>query len=270
MPNEPVIDPETGEPKKGNGTPPPGEGNFVQISSDEWAGIKAKIDTFEKMGFNVQPQQPTPAPAAPSGPSFDDKIREIDKGIDALDSQIDSAVSDGKPVSKLLRERDTLLSKRTRMEIKHHDIDPAFASGVEVIDQLSDTVTRAQMPHLDLVRNDYDAALHSLPADQRMNPKMRQAAYNIAVGQNVTKIIEAEKEKNLRASEEPPNPEPGANSRASGNENDTIPNPEAVLSKDTMRALRTAGKTVDQHYQALGYKGWTDFYEKRGKEYFEG
>jgi len=37
-----------------------------------------------------------------------------------------------------------------------------------------------------------------------------------------------------------------------------------------MRALRVKNQTVDQYYTGLGYKGWKDYWEKTGKEYFEG
>lgn len=266
---DPVIDPATGEPKKGNGgTPPdpPADGSVIQVPADEWIALKTKIDIFEK-GFTHQPQ---PAPAAPTGPTFDEQISQIDKGIEAFDSQIDEAVANGKPVSALLRERDKLIQNRTRLHIKHEDIDPAFATGIDTINQLSDTVTRTQMPYLDLVKQDYDTALNSMPADQRMNPKIRQAAYNIAVGQNITKIMEAEHEKKLRESQEPDPPEPGSSSRASNADPDTVPKPEEVLSRDTMKALRMKGQTVDEYYKSVGYKDWADFWEKRGKEYFEG
>lgn len=264
---EPVIDPKTGKPKEGNGGATPPDGNFVQISSDEWAGVKARLDTFEKMGFNVQPPQ-APVPSAPTGPSFDDQIRTLDSGIDAFDVQIDAAVKEGNPMSALLRERDKLTQQRTRLQIKHEDIDPAFSQGIDTINQLSETVTKAQMPHLDLVKQDYESALNSMPADQRMNPKIRQAAYNIAVGQNVTKIIDAENEKKLREKDDADPPPPGSSSRSSGNDQDTVPKPEDILSRDTMKALNLKGQTADDYYKTLGYKNWDDYWAKTGKEYF--
>ena len=128
---EPTIDPVTGKPKeKGNGDPPPGD--FVQISTEEWAGVKARLDTFEK-GFNVQPQ-PAPTPPAPAGPSFDDQIKTLDSGIVALNTKIDEAVSENKPVSALLDERDKLTQQRTRLQIKHEDIDPVLSQGIDRTD----------------------------------------------------------------------------------------------------------------------------------------
>lgn len=260
---EPIIDPATGKPKENN-SPPPDDGKFVQISAEEWGNVKGRLDAFEKIGFQ---QQPLPAPAAPTGPTFADQVKEIDTGIEALNSQIDDAVKNGHPVSTLLGERDTLSAQRLRLKIKHEDIDPVMSAGIDTIDQLSDTVTRSQMPHIELVRTDFDAALNSLPVEQRMNPKMRQAAYNIAVGQNIDKIMEAKQEADLRAASEPP-PPPGESSRSSGNDQDTVPKPQDVLSRETMKALQLKGQTPDAYYKSLGYEGWNDFYTKRGKEYF--
>ena len=258
---EPTIDPATGKPKVGGN-----EDKFVQISPEEWGNVKGRLDTFEKMGFNVQPPQ-APAPPAPSGPSFDDQIKTLDNGIAAFDAQIDEAVKEGNPMSALLGERDKLIQQRIRLQIKHEDIDPAFSQGIDTINQLSDTVTRSQMPHLDLVKQDYEAALNSMPADQRMNPKIRQAAYNIAVGQNVAKIIDAENEKRLREKDTEP-PPPGNSSRTSGGDQNTVPKPEDILSRDTMRALNLKGQTADDYYKTLGYKNWDDYWTKTGKEYF--
>ncbi len=260
---EPIIDPATGKPKEaGNG-----DDNLIQVPSDEWAAVKAKVDTFEKMGFNVQPPQPV-APPAPSGPSFDEQIRTLDSGIAALNTKVDEAVTESKPVSILLDERDKLTQQRTRLQIKHEDIDPAFSQGIDTINQLSETVTKGQMPYLDLVKQDYESALNSMPVDQRMNPKIRKAAYDIAVGQNVTKIMEAETEKKLRKQSEPVQPPPGSNSRSSGGDQDTVPKPEDVLSRDTIKALRSKGQSADDYYKTLGYKNWDDYWTKTGKGYF--
>lgn len=265
---EPIIDPVTGKPKEGNGGTLSPAGDFVQISKDDWTRINARLDTFEKIGFNFgQPAAPA-QPAAPTGPSFNDRVSEIDRNIETLDSKIDEAVSNNKPVSALLKERDKLTASRLRLQIKHEDIDPAFATGVDTINQLSDTVTRGQMPYLSIVQKDYEKHLNTLSPEQRMSPKMREAAYKLAIGDNVDKILEAEKEKALRASQEPGSPAPGSSSRAAGADQDAIPNPEDVLSRDTLKALKLKGQTPEQYYKSLGYKDWPDYWNKTGKAYF--
>lgn len=270
---EPIIDPVTGKPKEGNGGDPSAP---QYVTPEQYSELKGRLDTFEKV-FDLRGQQPQPAPqapAAPQGPTLADQLAAVDRQIDAYDDKIDAAVKDGDPVSKLMRERDALNAKRLRMQIKSEDIDPAMASGINTINQLTDTVTRSSMPHLAIVQSDYEAALNQMPPDQRMSPQIRQMAYNLAVGQNIEKIMEAENERKLRESQDPPAPQPGSTSRANGGggggTEDGIPKPEDVLSRDTMKALRLKGQTVDDYYKARGYEGWKDFWGKTGKDYFEG
>jgi hypothetical protein len=266
---EPMIDPATGQPKAGNGGDPNPTVNMVQIPIEDYQKLTQRIDSFEQNYIHPQHQQQQ-QPATPAGPTLSEQLAAIDTDIDALDVQIDAAVANNQPISKLMKQRDTLTQKQTRMRIKAEDIDPAFATGIDTINQLTDTVTRSQMPHLSLVQRDYESALNSMPPDQRMNPKIRQAAYEIAVGKNIDKIISAENERKLRESQEPAQPAPTSNSRQSGAQQDTVPKPEEVLSKDTMKALRIKGQSVDEYYKSRGYEGWNDFWTKTGKDYFEG
>lgn len=273
MPNQ--IDPITGEPiaidptiqqQSGASTTPTSA--VPQIDPEEFNRIKQRLDAFEQRGFNTQLQQPVVQQH--SGPTFSDQLKDLETQIASYNSQIDDAVAEGKPLSKLLNERDALVHKRTRMQIKHEDLDPALQVGIQTIDQISDTVTRSGMKYYDLVKTDYEAALQTLPVEQRMNPQMRKAAYNIAVGQNIEKITEAQKEEMLRqAAAATIDPGPGASSRSTGaSSGDTIPQPKDVLSPNSLAALRAVGKTPDQYYKNLGYTGWEDFWIKRGKDYF--
>ena len=259
----PVIDPKTGKPTEPPATPAP---DMVQIPATEWNGIKQRLDAFERGGMRFN--QPAPAPI-PQGPSFVDQIRTIDQQIEGLNTKIDEAVTNNKPVSRLLNERDQLAHKRTRMQIKYEDIDPAMNAGIQTIDQLTDAVTRGSMKHLDLVKDDFDSALNNLTPEQRMNPKMREAAYQIACGKNMDKIMAAQREEILRdAAAAPNNSPPNSNSRSADAQPAGVPQPKDVLSKDSMNAIKSKGISVDQYYQKLGYSNWADFWEKRGKGYF--
>ena len=245
---EPILDPLTGKPTvPPAGTTPP-DPQLVQVDKTEWDDIKTKVqrlDAFEAGARSVQPA-PAPAPAAPTGPTFAEQVTEIDTQIVALNTKIDEAVTGGKAVSQFMNERDALTHKRTRMQIKHEDIDPAFNMGIQTIDQISAEVTRGKMPHYDLVQVDVEAALAALPAEQRMNPQMRQAAYNIAVGQNIEKIMDAQKEEMLRSVTPPANGEPPAGGKrtgAGGGEGDA-PKPKEVLSANALAAIKNKGITV--------------------------
>jgi len=265
---DPAIDPATGKPKD-----PPATPEYVPIA--DFNAIKQRLDAFEA-GTRFSQPPPSSTPPAPSGPSVSDQLSGIDKQIEAIDTQIDDAVKDGKPISKLNRERDALREKAIRLRIKSEDIDPAMSLGVQTIDQLSDQITRGSMKHLSVpeIKKAYEQALGGLDASQRMNPQMRQAAYNIAVGQHIDKVLEIEKEAMLRADATPP-PEPGS-AGTGRHDADTSwtpdpkkpPKPEDVLSPGAMKALATKGVTADQYYTRKGYKGgWPEYWEKVGYKY---
>lgn len=258
----PEIDPVTGKPV----TPPPPTPDPNVVPKAEFDDLKRRLDAFERTG----PRFAAPAAPPPSiGPTVTEQLRTIDAEIDALDLKIDAAVQEGKPVSQLMKQRSTLDRKATRLQIKTEDIDPAFSAGIQTIDQLSETVTRGKMKYYDIVKADVDEFLISLPPEQRMNPKMREAAYNMAVGKNVDKITAAQKEEMLREAANPPAPPPPGNSRSSNAKPGTIPTPKEVLSSGALAAISLKGITVDEYYKKMGYKGgWADFYEKRGKTYF--
>lgn len=263
---EPTIDPITGKPTTPAPDPnaPPAES---QVSKADYEALRARLDVFEQNAANFN-RQPAPPPA-PSGPSYEEQLSNFDKAIDSLDAQIDAATEDGKPISKLLRERDKINATRTRLEVTH-EMEPKFAAGMQTIDYLSGEVTRGKMEHYDLVKKDMDTHLSQLPANERMNPQVRQKVYEIAVGMNIGKILEKQKEEVLRSAAADPTTTPGgANSRVKPGEYSAgVPNPRKVLGDEVMSALRAKGVTVDQEYQRRGYAGWEDYYEKVGKKYF--
>ena len=264
---DPTIDPITGKPIAPPTTPPKGD---VSVKKEDWDALNKRLDSFERttMNFNQQPS----APAAPQGPTLADQVKEIDTAIVEFNAKIDDAVTNGKPISSLMSERDTLAHRRTRLQIKYEDIDPAMNMGVDTINQISAEMTRGKMKYYDIVKDDVESSLAALPPDQRMNPQMRKAAYDIAVGKNIDSIMDAQKEEILRsASELPGNVPTGGNSRTQNADGtDTIPEASKILSPGAVAAMRSVGKTPDTYYQGLGYKGWDDFYEKKGKSYFGG
>jgi hypothetical protein len=281
---EPIIDPATGLPKTPPGqqpggtpaTPPdPNAPQFVQIDKGEWEGMKQKLSTFEA-GFNAGRQtQPVQPPPEPKGPTLEDQIAGVEKQINVLDTQIDEAVKDGKPVSKLMQERSKLDRQITRMQIKAEDIDPVLSTGFQTLDQISSELAQSKMPYLSIpgVRKEYDAALVNFTPEQRMNPAIRDAAYRMAIGkpENFEAIITARKEEELRSVTPPQGGEPGGSSRDNGGQDGGgggIPAPDKVLSKEALSAIKYRGLTVDQYYQKRGYKDWKDYYEKH-KSYYE-
>lgn len=261
--SEPTIDPKTGKPIE----PAAPAAEYVP-KADFDAAIK-RLDAFEQNSGNFGTPQP-PVPPAPAGPSFDEQIATFDKSLETIDTQIDAAQEDGKPISTLLRQRDKINSMKVKLEV-NREMGPKLAAGMQTIDYLSGEVTRGKMPHLDIVKKDYDDQLAGLDPSQRMNPQIRQAAYNIAVGQNIDKIVAAKEEEVRRSVASDPNliPEGQSGRTAGAQYGADIPDPKKILGSDAMAALRTKGTSVDDYYRKQGYKGgWPEFWEKRGKVYF--
>lgn len=259
-----AVDPTTGQAAQ-PAPPPDNEEGTVSIKKDEWEGMKKRLDSFES-GYRVGQQQTRPVdPPAPSGPSVLDQVKEIDTDIQKLNVEIDEAVSEGKAVSSLLTKRDNLTSKRLRLQIKSEDIDPMMNTGIRTMDALTDEITRGKMAHLSVpeVKQSYEEAIGGLTPDQRINPAMRQAAYNMAVGQNIDKIKEIQREAILREDTQNAATPGSGNGRTQDTGSGDIPKPEDTLSKGALDAIRLKGITVDEYFKKAGHKeGYRGWYKK--------
>jgi heat shock protein HspQ len=255
---DPVIDPTTGKPVEGDQNNDPA---VISIPKEDWEKMQRRLDVFDAQHLN-QNRAPA-APPEPSGPTLADQIKEIDKELDSIDDQIDAAMENRTPIKSLLKKRDTLNAKRTRLEIVHEDIEPMRAAGTQTINQLSDQMTRKNMPYYDLVKNDYEGIISALPTEQQMQPDIRKWAYETAVGRNIGRIQEKEREKILRESSEANNPpDAGKSSRSSNRKSGEIPSARDFLGDGGMAALREKGETADEHYRKRGFKdGWAGYYE---------
>jgi hypothetical protein len=261
MPN-PVIDPGTGKP-----TEP--EVAKVEINADEWRKAQdamAKLDVFERMNYN--PTQ-TPAPSKPSGPTLADQLADFESRIDTLDDQIDAASSEGQPTKALRKQRDALAAEKIRLQIRHEDIAPIREIGLNTMSQLTGELSRQKMPHFELVKDDFNKLINSLPPEQRVSSEVHKWAYDTAVGQNFDKLVAAEREKILRETATQAAVDTTNASRYTGKDGKEIPKPEDVLGSGAIHALREKGQSVDDYYRSLGYSGWADHYEKN-IEYYGG
>lgn len=260
---DPNIDPLTGEPI----TPPAGDTTLVTIPKGEWETLKAKLDVFDKLGPMLTARQEPAAPPPPQGPSLADQVKDIDAEITRLDDQIDTNISEQRGIKELARKRDALTSKRLRLQIQHEDINPALQSGINTIDQLSAEITRGKMPHYDVVKSEMDQILKGIPVDQRMNPQVRQLAYETAVGKNMDKILTAEREKILRETADQQALDPNHGRKPNGA--DDVPKAKDVLGAAGIAAIREKGQTVDEHFRSRGYDGWAGYYKKYEDYYKE-
>jgi len=260
--------------------PKAGEGDTKDkfATKEEFDSLKS---TMEQINLKLEVfGQPAAAPATPTAPPVDTgaklstDIAKIEEDLAAIDSKIDEAVYAGKGVGDLIKKRDRLNEKKLELKFDHK-FETFRSDGVQVLDQISDQVTQGQMPHLTIpeVKKNFEESLNAMAPEVRMNPEVRLAAYNLAVGQNVDKIADLKVQESLRK-EDPPDltTDPSARTkRNSPDEKGKIPSPEDILSKDNLDAIKAAGhSSIDSYYKKLGYDGWVDHYEQNKDFYEEG
>jgi hypothetical protein len=246
--------------------------DHVAVPKADLDDIKRRLDVFEKATQFAPQHAPQPAPE-PQGPTLADQVKEIDGKISEIGKQIDDAVDKGKPVSEMLAKRDNLITQKIDLTTDSK-IGAFREQGLSALEQITTRVMADQMPHLDLVRTEFDHILSSLAPGARSNPEAVQAAYNLAVGSNVDKIVAAKVEEQLRADTPPPNDPggtpPGRQGGSLGGGGDTIPSPQEILSPENLAAIEMSKhRNIDSYYQSLGYEGWEDHYEKN-KSFYTG
>ena len=237
-------------------------------TKEDMATLKGAVDNLTLQFGNFGQVQPMPA--APTGPSIADQTATIDEQLVKLDTHMDNAIAEGKPVSDIQRKRESLI--QTKMDLKYNTkIEELQSFGVFAIDQLTDKVVAKDMPMLQYpeVKAAYEKAIGTMSPDQRMNPEVRMTAYSYACGSNMDLIFDKKFEEKIRQDEEVKVQEPTGKSGRDVSEKDDpnrIPDPGEILSADNLQAIQTAGKTVDSYYKSMGYAGgWDDYWIKTGK-----
>lgn len=255
-----MVDPITGKEMTEAAPPTAPTPTNVVIPKEEWDGLKQRLDVFDRLGAQLSRM---PEQQVKQGPSVGERLGSLDGQIRSFDAKIDEALSNGQAISSLLRQRDELSAQKLRLQIQSEDVGPLRDVGLATMDQLTAEITRNRMPDYDVVKDDYEAAMRNLPVDQRMNPQVRQTVYEMAVGKNIAKIRARDKEALLR--EAATNNARDATAPGRGGLDPGVPRPKDVLPAAALERLREVGKTPDQYYQSLGYKGWADYYTKRKK-----
>ncbi|GAF86211.1 unnamed protein product, partial [marine sediment metagenome] len=170
------------------------------VTKEDFANLAGKIETLSLQAGNWgQPQ----APAAPTGPSVEQQITTVDEHLVKLDTQMDTAIAEGQPVSSIQRKREELIQHK--MDLKYNTkIEELQSFGVFAIDQLTDKVVAKDMPMLQYpeVKDAYEKAIATMSPDQRMNPEVRMTAYSYACGANMDLIFDKKFEEKIRADAE--------------------------------------------------------------------
>ena len=261
----------------------------VTIDKEVWEKTTAtldavvkKLDVFET-NYGT-PVAPVPmAPAAPVGPSLADQIATFDGQIDALEDQIDAAISAEKPTKELRKQVNLIMEKKA--ELRGEARFNSFASqGLGMISQITDTVTAGQMPliaKIPLVKQEYDRITSNMSPEQRANPASRKAAYDLACGTHMPEIIKVQQEEWQRGVQEgeihvqlPGQTTPG------GVKPPVIPDVKEAFGEAASVALSEVGnRNPDKIANAFGFADTNDMiafdneaaeYEKTGKRPSQG
>ena len=277
--DDPPADPPAGDPPAGD------EPKYVTV--EQFETVSKTLDTVNEslkaMNANQQAYQAPAAPAAPVAPAEDphkgskERITVIDGELKALTQEAEDATLSGKGMGAVTAKQTALMIERGDLQTTIHTAasDPRIDAGLHTLDALSTEITSGKMEHLKLpeVKARYDHYVGAIPLEQRMNPEAKMGAYNLAVGENLAVIQDAQKQEWLRAAEEGGDPgtqDPaggGPTSRQNPAGEGGIPTPDTILSPEAMRSIKTSRhRNPDNYYQSLGYEGWDDYFTKN-KEY---
>jgi hypothetical protein len=152
------------------------------------------------------------------------------------------------------------------------EFEGKFSAGVQAIDYLTTKVQGADKTYKDLLKKELDVEYAKIPAEQRMNPQVYDAVYELVAGRNTAKIVDYEKEMMMRKMNEgqPSGPGSGGSRREAEKEGERVPDAKDILPADALEAIRYKGVTVDEYYKSLGYKGgWKEHY-KENKDFYIG
>jgi len=254
------------------------------VTEEQFKAMGTQLDGMARTLENLQTAQPAyQQPAAPAAAPVDphkeakDRIVAIDTQLQDLTKKADEAAYAGKGMGEVMSQQQRLMAERSTLvgQTLIPTSDARMDAGIQTLDALSTEITSGKMPHLTLpeVKNSYERYIGQLAPEQRMNPQAKMGAYNLAVGENLPKIEESQKQVWLREAEETATQDAAAGSHsgrdAGSGTSGATPAPDAVLSADALKSIKgSRHRTPENYYRSLGYEGWDDYYEKN-KEYLE-
>jgi hypothetical protein len=179
------------------------------------------------------------------------------------DEQYNTAVENGGAgAAAIISKRHKADQERMRREMQG-SIQQIQTAGVGAIGSLMKQQL-STLPYYDILKNDIDAALQQMGPAAQISPDAQKLAYDIAVGRNLGKIQQLDREKVLR--ESTANVSTG-DTNASGafrSAHDEavakkLPTPEDVWGKEGIEALRYKGRTVEDELRHRGYESWEKY-----------
>ncbi len=275
--------------KDGKGTPPGAGGGgelqlpegMVAVKKEDWDKMSAGLETLgRKLDVFEQAVTLSRAPAAAAvapGPSVDEQVAAIETEIEALEEQIDKAISEEKPTAALRKKVHTLVEKKSdiRSAVRLADIE---GRGTALFEQLATNVLTPQMPMLKyaVVKKAYDETVAQMTPQMRANPAALRSAYNLALGANMAEVMSLQAEETARAAaaagggvqvpRASGSPTGRQLTRGGGAEEET---PEDHFGTDAVIALQSVNRSFDRVAKAFGFtdaKQMTEF-DARADEY---
>lgn len=225
------------------------------------AGVSAAMKPVIEQLATRENSTPAPAVTQPQA--------RIVPDVGAIDAEIDDAIANGRPVSKLLARRDEIARARLERDV----IDPIRAQGGAAIGSMARQAAE-RLPRYKTYKKEID----QMVADyQAANPaavvtyEIYDQAHSIVSGRHVDDILSSDREEQIRQGRER---EAAALLPTGGRVGDEPVEKEPtslseLLSGDWKREFRsksreTGNRTEDEELRKAGYKnGFSDYLKER-------
>jgi hypothetical protein len=123
------------------------------------------------------------------------------------------------------------------------------------------------MPHYERFKKEINGMLREVPANQRLNPETHKLVYQAVVGLHVDELANEAAEAAIRKSKAPAQDSGSAAAGRGGGMSAKDESPEAVFGVDAVRSLHEVGRSADETYKRMGYKGGYKEYLEKNKDY---
>ena len=236
-------------------TDPPATPTFVTM--DQFSAFQttlmSQIQSLSNVATPGTEKQPAQTATTTTLPAIED----------VTDEQYNVAVENGGAgAAAIISKRHKADQERMRREMLGN-IQQIQTAGVGAIGSLMKQQL-STLPYYDILKNDIDTALQQMGPTAQISPDAQKVAYEIAVGRNLVKIQQLDREKILREATVNVNTGDTNASGAFRSAHDEavakkLPTPEDVWGKEGIEALRYKGRTVEDELRHRGYESWEKY-----------